>query len=61
MENATHWLVYRGQRFIGIIETNFAYYEPYWTARGCRLVPSNDYQMAERVEMAQYLASRRGR
>lgn len=41
MEGA--WKVYRGKKFLGIIETNFAWASAYWkTRKGCSLKPWND-------------------
>lgn len=35
---AMQWKVYRGKRFIGIIESNFLWASRYWTPKGYRLV-----------------------
>ena len=45
------YMVYKRQRFIGIIETNYTACNQYWIDRGCRLVGSNDYNEPMRVEM----------
>jgi len=52
------YMVYWKHWFIGIIETNYNFCQPYWTERGCKLVGSNDYNEPGRVEMSQYLAKR---
>lgn len=41
MDNA--WKVYKHGKFLGIIETNFAWASAYWAKRpNCKLVPWNN-------------------
>lgn len=37
------WKVYKNNKFLGIIETNFEFASEYWkNKKGCKLVPYND-------------------